>query len=591
MSQSTLHANLTSKVFPFSSRELSSTVLVNRGGEQNRTILPGFDGEEPVQSFGICQAYFMRNVLPLMRGYTSAHFTRKIAAQTVSAQDCLDAFVLKSASGESVLLTPANGDMAVFNPQLGTWNANSLDGIVHPNVTTTHLKGISYVAVAGLGLFTYNFESAELELQTITAIDPSKILGVCSAGSYLLLWTSDTVYYSSQITPLDFTPIPQAGGSTKILAVKGQITCLLPISGGFIAYTDKNAVSAVLSGNASFPFVFDEIAGSAGVEKPSHVSHDSNRDRHVAWTSSGFQFVTVKRAEPIWADLSDSLARNIMVVPNPEQADFPDLQDIEELDIKLNVIGARYICVSIGDSIDLANNFNFAYVYDATLDRWGRIDIPHTDIFEFASPDFQALLSWDDLLDLGTTWDQLLTTSWDDLLGGVRSRTGKYGTTFGVMNRQGTVFTLSMAKDAASANADSTVVTGAAVPQLVLGRYKIIRDNGVIHEWMLADEILEAAAVRIYAHDYNGNFNTYKDLSVKSQRTDNKWYGRQVGDAVSLGIFGKFNLTNLTVCMSDAGKRNILHNPPRYVPPTLDIAVVVGADPVLVGVDTVVVSP
>ena len=95
-------AKLTQAGFPFNFSEIAGTVLaasaldqnLQAGGEQVATEVP--------------QAYFMQNVLPVQRGFQSAHFTSVLKPHTYPTY--LDkVYTLRDASGSVALFSPAGG--------------------------------------------------------------------------------------------------------------------------------------------------------------------------------------------------------------------------------------------------------------------------------------------------------------------------------------------------------------------------------------------------------------------------------------------------------------------------------------------------
>lgn len=77
MAQSTFHVNLLTAQFPHNFSELGSTIVAYQSQlEQNKIQSTGLTGEGDEQSWGVCQAYFMQNVLPTTRGFSSIAYTQ-----------------------------------------------------------------------------------------------------------------------------------------------------------------------------------------------------------------------------------------------------------------------------------------------------------------------------------------------------------------------------------------------------------------------------------------------------------------------------------------------------------------------------------
>lgn len=556
-----VRVSLTAKQFPFKFDELSSTVFINRGLEQQRQLLNGFDGDEPVQSFGICQAYYMQNCLPTMRGYTAV-FWHEALAQIPALEFSTDIdriFILRDDANNVALYAPANGANYVFDADIGTWKSYPFSGTISAQVQVTHLKGVSYICYAGLGLYTYNFYTQAMEAQLPAGLNMGAIRGICAANQYLMAWDGNTLYWSSATNPLDFLPALGTGaGSTSVLAVRSEITAVLPIADGFICYTTTNAVGSTFSGDAVNPWLFREIPGSAGVAIPEYVTYDSNLEAHFAWTTSGMQQITLRRAEPVWPELTDSIARGLYSsIVSP--ATVPSITVVARLAVRFNTVGARFITCSVKSS-DSADMFQFAYVYDIALSRWGRIDIPHTDIFEFRPPEFVPITSYQDLEDDGLTYTDLDAVAYEDLGTTLEASTVQYGNSFGVVQVDGTVMLAKMADAAENAVAGydtAHYIAGAAAPMIIHGRYKLARPAGVELQRVQVARAASDLVVNALVHDTQGDIVASRAVTADQFASVNGDYlCRVYGDSVSLQLIGKFTLHDLLLQFRSTGTRN-----------------------------------
>lgn len=566
MAQTEVRVNLTAKQFPFKFDELSNTVIVNRGFEQHRQFLPGFDGQEPVQSYGLCQAFYMENVLPQVRGYSSVHAKAELAAVPPAyyGSALKDSYILRDEANNVALYSPADGMNYVFDADLGEWRSYPFPGILSGNVTVAYLKGVTYICYAGVGLFTYNFYTRAMEAVVLAGINAQAVRGVSAANQYLLLWDANTVYWSSATEPRDFVPdLGTGAGSTGVLAVRSPITTVLPIADGFVCYTTTNAIGTAFSGDARNPWIFREIPGSAGVAIPEHVTYEANLEAHFAWTTSGMQQVSLRRAEPIWPELTDSIARGMyseIVAP----AEVPTVRKFPALTVRMGTVGARYVTISLRDSA-VTTQFPMAYVYDLSLERWGRVDIPHVDIMEYRAPEFAQITSYNSLLDTGETYDDLLLTSYESLGIPLESSTARFGESFGVVQADGKVYSMRLG-DALAPEVNWTIdhaAAGAKTPNIFHGRYKLARPNGVELQQI---QLTRGAglALRAVLHDTAGDI--IRDQAITSDQHA-EVYGdylcRVAADSVSLKIAGKFTLTDLLLRMRGHGTRN---QPRRIIP-------------------------
>lgn len=563
MAQQVMHAMLTAKSFPFDYRELSSTIVLNDGLEQNRQLLTGFGGEETVQQFGICQAFQLQNVLPIVRGYSSAHFLPQLESPTNTAAEFDDLIVLQDPAGNVVLYSPAAGQNMIYSPQQEDWIEDPVS--FSPDaITVAYLKGETYVCYPGVGLYVYNHTTQTFEQQTVNGVVFTNILGVTAAGGTLILWTKDSLYWSSQTDPLDFTPSQSTGaGTTSVLALRGNIILCKPLSDGFVIYTRNNAVAAQATGSLAFPWNFSEIPDSAGILNVRHVASNDSAGAHVAWTTSGFMEVSFRGAQPVWPELSESVTRGH--ITRSDASGFPYIVTDTELRVKLNAIGTEYITISVGTQE--SGKYDVAYVYDLQIGRWGKLDIPHQDFAQFEAPLFVAGKTYAELaveyptyfaLGEGGTYAKVLTAE--------AQRLSSAGKNFGVLSPDGSVFSVVLASDAFPTNLNTADPRGyeaaaAKLPTIILGRYKIRRSTGVRAEGFEA-EGLRDVDVRMYGHDYVGKRVLEAREIVEHPSVPGKFYGRVVGDSVSVVLQGVFSLTDLSLFLGDAGKRNLPNKSP-----------------------------
>lgn len=563
MAQQVMHANLTSKLFPFDFRELSSTVVLNDGLEQNRQLLTGYAGEEMVQSFGICQAYQLQNVLPTVRGYSSAHFLPQIAAPSGETASFDDLYVLRDPDGNVALYSPAQGSNMIYKPQAEDWSQDAIN-FSPEYVTVAYLKGETYVCYPGVGLYVYDHALQELVLQAVPAITFIDVLGVTSAGGSLILWTKDTLYWSSQQNPLDFTPSQSNGaGSTNVLALRGNIVLCKPLGDGFIIYTTANAVAAQATGSLAFPWTFSEVPDSAGIQDTRHVASNDSAGVHLAWTLSGFMQVSFRGAQPTWPELSESIVRGH--ISRSDASGFPYIDAGEQLEVKVNAVGSEYLIVSVGKRD--AGIFNVAYVYDIQIGRWGKLDLPHQDFAQFEAPLFAASKTYEDLgnefatyfaLGEGGTYEQVLYAE--------AAGDSSAGKTLGVLTPDGKIFSVVLSSDSypnflSTVDPRGYIEAAAEIPTIVLGRYKIRRSTGVRSEGFEAEGLYNAD-VRVFGHDYVGVRVLEARRVTPHPSVFGKYYARCVGDSISVMIQGVFNLTDLSIFLGDAGKRNLPNRSP-----------------------------
>lgn len=576
MAQRVMHANLMSKLFPINFRELSSTVVLNDGLEQNRQLLTGYAGEESVQQFGICQAYQLQNVLPTVRGYTSAHFLPQIPAAASNPAQFDDLYVLQDPAGNAVLYSPANGNNMIYNPQAEAWAPDAIS-FSPEYVTVAYLKGQTYVCYPGAGLYVYNHTTGAFEQQTVPVINFPNILGVAAASGVLILWTKDTLFWSSVSDPLDFAPSQTTGaGSTGVLALRGSIVLCKSLGDGFIIYTTGNAVAAQATGNLAFPWNFSEVPNSVGIVDTAHVASNDSAGSHVAWTTSGFMEVSVRGAQTIWPELAEGIVRGY--ISRSDASGFPYITDSAELLVKLNAIGAEYVTISVAPVEE--GYFNVAYVYDLQNGRWGKLDVPHRDLGRFEVPQFATPKTYADMaleyptyfaLGQGGTYGDVTRTAEQD-----QAAAGK---NFAVLSPDGSVHSVVLASGTfptGNLEDDPRGILSAAAqqPTIMLGRYKLSRSSGVRSESIQLEGVIDAD-VGVFGHDYTGERVLSARSVVEHPAVVGKYYARCVGDSVTVVVQGVFNLTDVSLALGDSGKRNLPNNGRRGIMVINDVPVVI----------------
>lgn len=536
-----IKAKLTQAGFPFNFREIAGTVLAPNYLDQNLQA----SGEQV--ALEVPQAYFMQNVLPTARGLQSAHYARVLKPHTYPTY-LEEVHTLRDASGSVALFSPAGGQNLIYTKSTGAWTAFPLpDGVLPSPVTVAHLKGVSYVCYEGTGVFTYDFTTDTFAQVTLLGVAPADVLGVCAANQYLLLYTGQYVAWSNPLNPLDFVPVVGGAGQSAILANRSEIVVCLPVTEGFIVYTGYNAIFGSYSGNPNVPFYFREIPNSAGIASPEHATGESTGSGHVAWTSSGFMQVASKQAQLIWPELSSAIADGLYSLQG--SSDYPIMMHKSSLEVKVSTVGSRYYVVSVKDRASTSKDFPVAYVYDLALDRWGRLDIPHIDFFEYRAPEFVAAITYD----MATyTYDEY-TVSYNEALTSDPSKVSSFGTTFGCSNSLGAVHIV-LGSQTKNLELLESASSGAATPKVYLGKYRVVRPTAVKwNQLQLSTEALEAT-LSVYAHSLSGEV-IRKLVPVASGRSEGKWVGQLSGASISIKVEGKFLLTSLEFELLDAGSK------------------------------------
>lgn len=546
MAQYNVHADISTQLFPYNFYELSSTTLVTKSLEQDAS---GTIKGEP-------QAYYMDNVLPLSRGYSSVGFTDKVPVVSEDAH-IRGSFPIYGEGGKIALFEYNDTNAWVFDPSGGIWVELELPTAGLQDVTYGTVREVTYIHL-GVGLYRYNFVTQELELVDIPSLPGvGGTLGVCSAGSQLVLWDNTSLYFSSVEDPLDFTPsIDTGAGTTKIQQLRGRIVACISLGKNFIIYSDVNAVSARWTDNLAFPYRFMAIANSAGINTIKHVAINSNTGLHIVWTRSGFQQVTIEEAQYIWPELSDGIIRGLLLRVNPI-FNMPSLVRASNLDVSISFVSNRYIAISVKDlSPEAEDVFYDAYVYDTSLQRWGKLSVPHADFVEYVVPEVFDPYTYDDLEEDYSTYGEMtsLGLSYRALVPSNSREAVQTGSNLGIVLPNGEVKTISYWETADFRGTDGSEID-AAPCRLFLGKYKLVREEGITTQWLKLNRLFDAK-LTWWGHLYNGDFASKKVLEFENPEQPGQWFGMESADSISLDITGQFKLTSLEICFANAGSIN-----------------------------------
>lgn len=382
MADVTYRANLSTPNIPIDPLTFGRTVIM-KGQDQNYTpnLVSKLDADKDA---GIPQVYYIENCLPTEQGYNSVGFTKTL--EQCPGTPYL-AFPIRSAANQATLIHTKEGYlyelMASGSPQF------RYVGLHTGALTYAIVSGATYINIAGVGAYQYNFGTGVLDSVTLAGLDPVNILGIAGVGGYLLAWSADAIAWSSLVDPIDFVPSLDTGaGGGSVEGAKGAITFCVPNSQGVFVFTAENCTSATLSNNARYPFNFKEVVGSSGITDLQAVTFDGNQNVAYAFTAAGFQQIAQSSAKPVWADLTDS-GDNAAVWDEFTIVDKSTgvLRGITGA--KLTVVGARYVCVSVQQGVVTINSvehpkYRDIWVYDLALLRWGRIVREHLEVFTTA---------------------------------------------------------------------------------------------------------------------------------------------------------------------------------------------------------------
>jgi hypothetical protein len=428
--------------FPLVSTKGSRAVFVPGLDSAPRTP-KAFMGTEDSADYNMAQALYMENVMPLAEGYRSAALTQSVGALTGDVYFD-QAIILRDDKEIPTLFVPGGGANYTYRDGLSTWfttpssaiwgtepslsSTNTWDNAPVTSATVSGMTFVCYGRVRGL-TNDYSIHFWDQTAQNIVAgysklanvpFAVGEIDGVSASNGYLVMWSGLEVAWASYdiaTDKFDFSSYANGDftGNGNVIPedVRGPITAIARLPGGFIIFTTKNAVSATYNAaNQVTPWAFKEVANAGGVESVEQLSNVTSLGSIYAYTTTGLQRISLNSAEPAFAEVADFLSGRTI-----ERWDGTDLVRQEygiDLRSKLTVVGNRYLVISYG-APSIAS-YEYALVVDLMLQRWGKIKVTHTDAFEFSSRAEDTGLTYTDAAAI--TYTSMADTPYGDYTGG-----------------------------------------------------------------------------------------------------------------------------------------------------------------------------
>lgn len=403
-----------------------------------------FSGSEENLDFNIPCVIFAQNAVPTAEGIKSASYATVIPA-TVN-DDFDQIFPLRDADENQVLFSPAKGKNYIYdttvpawddNPILNLWraagdptaalNVGSIDTPATAQVTRAYVDGKTFIAYSNLlinesatqkdgsifywdtttppGTFVWvDLEDpAGLILNLPPSIVEGTINGISNSNGYLLLYSGLTIAWAP-FNGVEFDFAPYAAGEFTGSGyqipedIKGPITAVVPVAGGFIIFSNKNAVGATYnSSNTASPWTFREIPNAGGVINYEQISVEGTLGSLFAYTSGGIQKISLNNAESAFPDATDYLGGRKIETYNSTNKVLTRSVISTEVFTKLTYLGNRFLIISVGAYPGL---FSWALLYDTGLDRWGKLRVVHTDCFAYTVGVEDAQLTYSMLFDV-----------------------------------------------------------------------------------------------------------------------------------------------------------------------------------------------
>lgn len=375
--------------FPFTYEYAQRTLLEFQ--DAGPRMPAAFFGDSANADFGQAQLIYCENVLPHPKGIFSVSFGTQVPAVSPAVTTFEQAIQLRDAAENQYLFVPAGGANYLFDPIVGTWASVSPFTFANTLVTRAYVNGRTFICYEKTKIIEYNPGTGLFDTVTLTfpaGITIANVRGIGGASNYLLLFTDITVYWCTPLNLLDFATSDQGAGQQTPIDIQGQITSLLPCSGGFIIYTARNGVGAAFTNNGNSPFVFKEIANCGGVPSWEQVTANADDGAHYIWGTNGLQKVSLARAETYAPACTDFLAGNQTESWDPLLKKVVLSDNTTTLGVKLAFLAGRYLAISYGQAA--RNQYEACLFYDTVLERWGKIVETHCDVFMYPYPTFAS---------------------------------------------------------------------------------------------------------------------------------------------------------------------------------------------------------
>lgn len=396
MSYETFTAILNAAEFPFVSDFFQRPIIIP-GYDQPPRLPKSFTGTFESANPELAQHYYCQNVMPTSEGVQSVGYEQVISAIDPPATDFDQAIVLRDADENNFILVPARGQNYIYRADVGDWvSTNPFVGWPADKhiVSRAYVNGRTFVHYERFGLFEYDTTLNQFNNLPFVGLTAANVDVIGSSNNYLIAVEGIVVHWSSLIDPLDMTPSIQTGAGFSIPQdMKGIARAVVPISGGFVIYTTKNAVAALYTNNSRAPFVFREISNAGGVTGPEQVSLEASLGFHYAWTTNGLQKISINSAETLSNAAMDFLAGRIWEEFDTTTLTLTTQRLSEDLKVKISYVSGRYLVISYGKPSASPQLYTHALVYDLGLKRWGKLRVDHTDCMFYPYPNQIGLIT------------------------------------------------------------------------------------------------------------------------------------------------------------------------------------------------------
>ena len=558
---------LNNAVFPFVSTKAPRAVFIPQLDAAPR-LNKGFVGTEDSIDTNVTQIIYGENFMPLSSGVRSVGY-EQIIAPTVNT-DFDSVFPLRDADEITVLYSPSRGKNYVYDDTLAAWSQDLSADIWAPTlfhassipadskVTYAYVDGKTFVCYSRLKDTTELIDMSIMEWDTATkTLIPAtpllanipfpvgEIDGISSSNGFLLIYSGLQVAWANfngtQFNYINYLNGNFTGSGNQIPEdVKGNITAIIALPGGFLIFTTRNAVSAnYYAQSIASPWVFREISNAGGLESYEQATVEGNLGDVIAYTTSGLQKINLNSAEPIYPAASDFIAGR-----RTERYDFATHSLIRggtsvDFFTKVTAISSRYVVLSYGFFPGI---YSYALVFDLALKRWGKLRLVHRDCFYYTQEQRPVGLTYSMMLDV--QYSDLSTTEYSEVTGaGEGVSTAQHSLSF--LLATGEVRTAIWSDDGRESD-DPAVV--------IIGRVQLTRSSNAQFNRVEA-EGLEAGNLFV-TPSYNGRNLEDTVALIDIERTANYLCAGEMIDCKNFNLIveGTFDLSTIIIEATTSGK-------------------------------------
>ena len=536
-------APLNAAKFPFLYSHASRSVLQPQLDIATRTP-QAFFGSMTNADYNLIQLLYAENVIPSSTGLQSVSVKEEISAFTPATTDFDQFIVIRDSDENNVLFSPGRGKNYVYNTSTQVWESKNpfVWNALYSLVSKAYVNGRTFICYESERVIEWQPGTSSFSTIALTlpgGFVMADIKGISGASNYLIAFTTVEILWSSLVTITNFND-PTGGSGRQIPQdLKGPITSISPISGGFLIFTTRNVVAAFFTNNPAAPFLFKEVLGSGGVQGPEQVTGDANSNGYYTYGSSGVQLVTLQKAETVLPDLADFLVSREYETWDATAGEVTNTMLTDAPRSKLVFLANRYLLISYGWIVD---HFTYILLYDTALDRWGKIKVTHVDAGILPLEAGGGAYRYYALTD----YDDYTLTDYEDL-------TESYGSVPPL--RAGYVF-LENTGRVTVLLADTSAENSQGVA--LFGHVQVTRSRKVTFQGASIDGLFSVPAprLRLLLSDDGYNRETVVDAVVAKQTPKHVQYEeRKTGENFDIVIEGRFDLSTLIVDTTVHGSR------------------------------------